>query len=510
MSINFGGPPGSIWRSTYLLWWIAGADRDKLSQMPRGQRLKYSALGSLVIATTSAGTVGWFFEGSRLFLGLPYAEARSAALAAGMSALLLLFERLLILTIQPRISALGKFFAFAWRSFFALANATILTLPMALFYFTHGIDLTLQKEALDTSKLAHAEINDTYGVPSLQSSVGSLTTAMTTLRVTRDQYPIAVQEKLKLATTCEAESKQFRATIFPEIEAGLAVRKALNSKLEDADSESLRARLQAITLRIGNLRSKLFQKDRDCGQLRRRSGDAIAAYHNGVDSQYKALSSQEQLDEQRLSSAVSSATRAQGQTDIAIQENAIPDLGAQVRGLIKLLCNERIDFGIFLVFFGVAFMLDMMPVIYKLTLRSTEPYGKSVTAEEDIFVAEVDAEVAAARSSAAIRIAKAQAEQAGFKRFCAEDNGEIFARAAQDKTRFEFRNDSLIREGLGQVHLSISEFIKLQRRLDEITQHYANRPDVLRDIEEIREVFREMMRESSADLRQKSAREAAE
>ena len=488
-----------------FLWWVAGADAEKLSDplMPRSQGLRYEAIGLAICAITVLAMGGWFHQGSLIFLSRAHTYPMAVALAVVMGCLMFLVERLLIVSLHPELTLDGKLLAILWRSAIALINATILMLPIALGYFANDITMMLDNQRIDLMQSKRVNVEDVYQLPALSRSLLSTKDAVTMNRTQRLQLPDEVRSAVSASNSCKRQYTDMRTLLVPQISSALMDGRTAYS------SESTSARLQQIASAVAHWRAELSVKQQTCAGLAVVADGAVHKYQSEKDNEYQSLLSQELGQGSQLQHAKGEAALTLKQSYAAVAQYTMPDLGANVRALAMLFETDRTVRDISIAVLIFFFMLDVMPIVAKLTIRPTAPYERTILAEETKLAAEADANAAVAVARSRMKTDEVDAERAGFKRFCEEDGGRVFAARVRERT---FANDNVnaIISGLDAVAGLLERYLETQRSIDEAREAYPGRGDVAENLDEVERALRARTRTAAQQLGEGADREAAE
>ena len=484
-----------------FFWWCAAVDVDVITspQCPGIDRIKYTCVGALVCMTTIIATLGWTHNAALIFHGEALEQPIALALGALMGSLVFCMERMLIVSIPPNVSTRGKIAAFLWRGLLAAFSATIMTTPVALSYFKNEIVAQLDSEKLELMADKRQAVDNVFGLSAAGKAIGQLDAALDANRRQRDSLPGDVQDLQKALTACDVESHKLHLSLDPRIADGLARRDYLNRQVAglQGDVGELRTRAAALTKQIGTWETTLRARAATCSAL---SGELQAAkdkYYAVLDDDRRRLLAEQAQKMKDLNDAKQTAKPVVATSDGVVLLQTTPDLGAQVRALADLASKVWLVRVLLAMFFAFFYLVDVMPIIAKLTSRSI--YERFLGAREKKLVAQINADVAHCEAQAAIKAETAAAERDGFRAFKDGTGGSVFVEQAAIRARLEAAKT----EALAPFQFIETLATALENAHNRITMlevQFQGRADIQTDIERVRQGLREAMRQAASGL----------
>lgn len=485
-----------------FFWRCAVVDSEVMldEKCPAIDRIKYAIIGALVCMTSTVATVGWMYKFSLILLGSAYQLPLSFVLGIGMGVLIFLSEQVLIASIPTRITPVGRVVAFSWRLVLAAFAAALMALPPALSYFRNEIVGYLDDKKLSLMAEKRKKVDEVFGLSGLGVSVENTERAIAKNVQARNTLPPHVIDLAEQSAACDRQHQQLRTAIRPRIEAATTERREIARQLESDQvvvSSTLRSRSIELSSLIAGWSRTLAVKAQACSSMAQQAHSARQQYYADLEGERQELQKRKMDQRESLDAAQRDAKPVLEQSDEAVRRRTLPDLSAQAQALYELAARNPFIRAISIGFYALFLMIDILPIIAKLTSRSI--YERLLSAREDRLVAEIDAEVTIASAQAEIRKAEAAAEMAGSQRFYAGSAGEVFRDAAS--VRAQVKRDKVeVLDGFEQVISVVDAFEKANATVDDFANRHAKNPAVMAEADRIRGMLHAAMARAASIL----------
>lgn len=481
-------------RARRFFWWCAAADAGILDEpdAPRLDGIKYAAVGALVCLTTTVAACGWMHNAATTLAGEPYGIPLAVGLGLMMGALVFCMERVLVVSIRQDAALTAKLAAFVWRAVIASLAAALVTTPFALAYFNNGILARLDDEKLALMVEKRRAVDGVFGLKDKATAIAAVDRDLASNRAQRDQLPADVLDLSAAAADCEREHAALQRTLQPRI-AGAGARSAatLREINEYPDQSSyLRRRLGALNGQIVEWRNALAAKARACRDIAEHFAAARQEYHSRLDQQWQEQLARKQDAQGRLDQAQRDAGTTLARSDAVVVRATAPDLSARVRALGQMADRDRLVAVVLVIIYGFFFLIDIMPVLAKLVMRTT--YDRRIAGDYRRAVAQIEADTVIAEAGGAMRAEIAVAERVGVETLLHQGGAEAVRDLA--KLRLQAESDKAeVAAPFAQVNNLIEGLRRTQARADDVAERYAGRPDLFRHIEAVREALSQAM-----------------
>jgi Domain of unknown function (DUF4407) len=307
-----------------------------------------------------------------------------------------------------------------------------------------------------------------------------------------------VQDFSAKSVACTVENDRLRGSRLPRIAAATAERDDLAARLSSSSTgevPAIRERMTQLAGQIAGLRRELSTRAETCAKLVREFEIGRAAYYAQVDKGFSELSDKKRDLQALLDAADKDARDTLKNSDSAIEQNSIPDLVANVRALIHLVHEDPNAFVLVFSLFLFFWMLDLMPVIWKLTAQAADPYEKEVEVQNRKLAAQAEADAVRAEMHSSLAILEATVEREALAQFYKAGGGQIFVERAREQVAATARKARLVYP-LEIVKTLMQGMEDLQGRMDKLEDRFGGNPDAIERIEEIRRFWRAMMQKT--------------
>ncbi len=485
-----------------FFWRCAAVDPEVMldEKCPAIDRIKYFITGALVCMTSVVATVGWMYEFSLILLESTYRLPLSFVLGIGMGVLMFLSEQVLIASIPAKITPVGRLVAFSWRLVLAAFAAALMALPPQLSYFRNEILGQLDDKKLSLMVEKRKKVDEVFGLTGLGVLVENTERAIAENLQARNTLPPHVIDLAERSVACDHQHQQLSAAIRPRLEAAIIERREVARQLESDQavvSLSLKGRLTELSSLIASWSRALTTKAQACSSMAQQAHSARQQYYADLEDERQGLQKRKVNQRASLDAAQRDAKPILEQSDEAVRRRTLPDLSAQAQALYELAVKNSFVWAISIGFYALFLMIDVLPIIAKLTSRSV--YERLLAAREDRLVAEIDAEVTIAGTQAEIRKAEAVAEMVGSQRFYAESAGEVFRDAASVRTRVK-RDKMEVLDGFEQVVAVVDAFERANAVVDDFANRHATNPAIMTETELVRGMLHTAMARAASIL----------
>jgi DNA repair exonuclease SbcCD ATPase subunit len=319
-------------------------------------------------------------------------------------------------------------------------------------------------------------------------------------RALRDQLPADVQALSDATATCGREQEELQRSLQAEIAAAnrryAATLRDLNEHPEY--SAHLRRRLAAVGKQIAGWRSALAAKAQSCRELAEQLAAARREYYSQLDQQWQQQMTRKAAAQQTLDKARSEAGAALTQSDAVVARVTAPDLSARIRALGQMAEGERLVLIVLIVTYGFFFLIDIMPVLAKLVMRTT--YDRRISGDYRRAVAQIEAEAAMAEIQAAIGTAIAEAECRGLEALLHQSGNAAVGELAKLRMQMEI-DKAEVAASFVQVGTIIEALHRTQAQADNLADRYTGRPELSGHIDAVREALAKAMARATASIK---------
>jgi hypothetical protein len=176
-----------------------------------------------------------------------------------------------------------------------------------------------------------------------------------------------------------------------------------------------------------------------------------------------------------------------------------PDLSARIRALGQLTARDRLVLIVLMITYGYFFLIDIMPVLAKLVMRTS--YERRISGEYRRAAAQIEADTMLAEAEAAIRTEIAEAERLGLEALLSQTGSDAVTDLAKLRVEMEKAD---VAAPFAPVGAMVNAFHTTQARVDDVAERYAGRPDFLHHIEAVRGALAAAMKRAAAALEPQS------
>ncbi|MGE3284121.1 MAG: DUF4407 domain-containing protein [Hyphomicrobiaceae bacterium] len=415
-----------------------------------------------------------------------------------MGAVVFCMERVLVASIRQDASIAARIAALAWRGVIASLAATLVTIPFALAYFDSGILARLDDEKLALMGEKRGAIGELFGLNEKTKAISMIDHDLVSNREQRDQLPADMQALSMAATECNRENAILQGSLRPKIGAANARYTAMLREVRSRGngSDQLRYRLAVLSKQIADWKNTLAAKARACRDASERFDSAKQEYQAHLDREWEEATTRKQVAQRRLDQAQNDAITVLAQSDGVVARVTTPDLAARIRALGQMAGHDTLVALVLAVTFFFFFLIDIMPVLAKLVMRTA--YDRRTSSDYRRLAARIALETAIAESDVATRVAILQAEKVGVETLLRQGRSEAVRDLAALRMKIETEKAE-ITAPFTAVDALVQEFHQTQARVDDIAERYAGRADLLSHIEAVREsLIRAMQRAASS------------
>jgi hypothetical protein len=427
------------------------------------------------------------------FGNLTLALLGGSVIAVGMYCI----ERMLIASVSADATWLGRIFALVWRAALASITTAAITLPFWLLSFQAGIAGQQDRKGISLVNSTRIQIGQAYGVPALAAQIDRTNGLIDQIRERRESLPSEVREFSTQASTCDQEKRSLQVQTETKIKSNNAQIDRLRNRAFGSGSDIQRFQPEISWLLSDNakLRNGLAEKGRICVKLAQRFAEAKTKYYSELDEERERLNTRLGEDEKALSLAKSETKSRAKISESKITAETAPGLQADTRALFELAKQDPLVLAIMLVYYIGVLLVELMPILAKILVRSIYEYRVRVRVRR--ASAQAESEIAKAEAEAAVTKIEAAALVAGTQRYHQESLGEHFYEAARAKAQF---NINALKADLFQKHIenSLLGIGDAASKIDMTEKKHANNSFVQRQIESIREFIKANMVRSTS------------
>lgn len=485
-----------------FFWWCAAADASVLDapDTPRLDGIKYAAVGALVCLTTTVAICGWIHNAASVLPEHAYTLPLAGGVGLLMGALVFCMERVLVVSIRQEAPLAAKLGAFAWRALIASLSAAVITTPFALAYFNNGILAELDREKLALMAEKQRQIDALYGLKDKAIAIATVNAELADARKREHQLPPEVEELFAASTHCDKLLKKLRRSLYPRIAGDRREVAAINRELAQYSDHpyGLRRRRTVLMSLIVKHKKALTFQFQACRKAADVFKEAKAQYYARLSSVEQALRGQRTQAREEYRDARRQARALRRDSDAVVDRVTAPDSSARAHALGRMAARDGFVRGLLIVAYGFFFLIDMMPILAKLVMRTVYELRYAALYRREAALAEADAVLA--ETEAAIRTEIAKAEQHGVEAL-QRDPSSVPAldlaklRAASEVERAE------VAAAFARVDALIEQCWTSQVRADDLAERYQSRPDLLRHIEIVREALAQAMGRAASSVR---------
>jgi hypothetical protein len=486
-----------------FLWTVAGADAGLLTsgQVSACAGIKYSTIGAAVVMTTLTAAAAWYHNFASMLPDSRSGVGMAAAGGVGMAALLGTIERLLIVSIPPMITQLGRCLALSWRSLIAVMNAAILALPLALGWYGPQIALWLDGEKLARMERKQDAVKGLFPLADAAQAVQAADLALEKTEDERQHLPGDILDLRAQAQGCEAVDRRLEQTRWAWISRAESEASDLRRARPDLPPD-IAVQLDRLRSRVARWKRELAYEAKKCNALRARLNSATQAFLAERQAAYQDLFARRKAAEEKEAALTRKANDLLRQSNTAVTAAATPSIGAEVHGLFDLISADREVRSVVMLFVAFFAMIDLMPLIAKLCIRGD--YEHTQAARERTARARMQAAAVIQEAQAARKAEAAAAELAGFRRLYSDAGVALYAEHARTRAATDL-NKAHVWAAFEDIDTLCRQVEHGYRRIDEAAFQLHGKPEAQDLLDDIRDLLRAAAKHAALKLQRESA-----